>query len=33
MGGSIGGPIWKNKIFGFFNYETIREHTSVVRHK
>ena len=30
IGGSIGGPIWKNKIFGFFNYETIREHTSSV---
>jgi hypothetical protein len=24
LGGSVGGPIWKNKIFGFFNYETIR---------
>jgi len=24
-GGSVGGPIWKNKIFFFFNYETIRE--------
>lgn len=23
-GGSVGGPIWKNKIFGFFSYETIR---------
>jgi hypothetical protein len=21
VGGSVGGPIWKNKIFGFFNYE------------
>lgn len=21
-GGSLGGPIWKNKIFAFFNYET-----------
>lgn len=21
LGGSIGGPIWKNKIFAFFNYE------------
>ncbi|MGA7524046.1 MAG: carboxypeptidase regulatory-like domain-containing protein [Acidobacteriaceae bacterium] len=21
-GGSLGGPFWKNKIFGFFNYET-----------
>ncbi len=25
FGGSIGGPIWKNKIFAFFNYETVRE--------
>jgi len=25
FGGSVGGPIWKNKIFFFFNYETIRE--------
>lgn len=24
-GGNIGGPIWKNKIFFFFNYETVRE--------
>src|SRR5579872_2129018 len=29
-GGSFGGPIWKNKIFAFFNYETIREHTDVI---
>jgi len=28
IGGSIGGPIWKNKVFAFFNYETIREHAS-----
>ncbi|HTR27177.1 MAG TPA: TonB-dependent receptor [Terriglobales bacterium] len=28
IGGSFGGPIWKNKIFGFFNYETIREHST-----
>lgn len=28
FGGSIGGPIWKNKIFGFFNYETLRNNTS-----
>jgi hypothetical protein len=25
-GGSVGGPIWKNKIFAFFSYETIRNH-------
>jgi hypothetical protein len=24
FGGSVGGPIWKNKIFGFFSYETVR---------
>src|SRR5205807_1601613 len=23
-GGSVGGPIWKNKIFAFFAYETVR---------
>ena len=28
FGGSIGGPIWKNKIFAFFNYETLRNNTS-----
>ncbi|MBI3475722.1 MAG: carboxypeptidase regulatory-like domain-containing protein [Acidobacteria bacterium] len=22
-GGTVGGPIWKNKIFGFFSYETL----------
>ena len=21
LGGSAGGPIWKNRIFAFFNYE------------
>src|SRR6202007_2547035 len=25
FGGSVGGPIWKNKVFAFFGYETIRE--------
>jgi hypothetical protein len=29
IGGSVGGPIIKNKVFGFFSYETIREHTNV----
>jgi hypothetical protein len=24
FGGSVGGPIWKNKVFFFFNYETVR---------
>lgn len=28
FGGSVGGPIWKNKIFFFFAYETVREPTS-----
>jgi hypothetical protein len=28
FGGSIGGPIWKNKIFAFFAYETVREPNS-----
>ncbi len=31
FGGSVGGPIWKNKIFAFFNYETIREPFSSVQ--
>src|SRR6266404_1362443 len=31
FGGSVGGPIWKNKIFAFFNYETVREPTSSVQ--
>ena len=28
FGGNVGGPIWKNKIFFFFNYETVREPNS-----
>lgn len=27
FGGSIGGPIWKNRIFAFFAYETERNHS------
>jgi hypothetical protein len=30
LGGGIGGPIWKNKIFFFFNIETIDEPNSAV---
>ena len=29
FGGSIGGPIKKDKLFGFFAYERQREHTSI----
>jgi Carboxypeptidase regulatory-like domain len=28
FGGSVGGPIWKNKIFFFFAYESVREPVS-----
>jgi Carboxypeptidase regulatory-like domain len=28
-GGSLGGPFWKNHIFGFFDYETLRNNTAV----
>lgn len=28
IGGSIGGPLWKNKVFAFFNYETLRNNTT-----
>jgi len=31
FGGSVGGPVWKNKIFFFFGYETIREPLSDVQ--
>src|SRR5712672_2627353 len=31
FGGSVGGPIWKNKVFFFFGYETIREPFSNVQ--
>ncbi|KAA6464590.1 carboxypeptidase regulatory-like domain-containing protein [Acidobacteria bacterium AB60] len=29
MGGSIGGPLWKNHVFAFFAYETERNNSSV----
>lgn len=29
FGGSLGGPFWKNHLFGFFNYETLRNDTIV----
>lgn len=31
FGGSVGGPIWKNKIFAFFSYETVREPFSAIQ--
>src|SRR5581483_4338150 len=27
FGGSLGGPFWKNKLFGFFSYETLRNNS------
>jgi len=30
FGGSVGGPIWKNKVFAFFSYETTRSPKSQV---
>ncbi len=29
FGGSIGGPLWHNKLFAFFAYETLRNNTTV----
>ncbi len=29
FGGSVGGPFWKNHLFGFFAYETVREGATV----
>jgi len=26
-GGSLGGPLWKNKLFAFFSYETLRNNS------
>ncbi|MFL6427079.1 MAG: carboxypeptidase regulatory-like domain-containing protein [Acidobacteriaceae bacterium] len=28
FGGSLGGPLWKNKLFAFFNYETLRNNST-----
>lgn len=28
FGGSLGGPLWRDKLFAFFNYETLRNSTS-----
>jgi Carboxypeptidase regulatory-like domain len=28
FGGSLGGPIWKNKVFFFFSYDTLRNSTN-----
>ena len=29
FGGSIGGPLWKNRLFAFFAYETERNHSTL----
>jgi hypothetical protein len=29
IGGSVGGPLWKNKLFAFFSYETERNNSTV----
>lgn len=31
FGGSVGGPIWKNKIFAFFAYESVRQPFSPIQ--
>jgi hypothetical protein len=31
FGGSVGGPVLKNKLFFFFNYETVRQPTSPIQ--
>jgi Carboxypeptidase regulatory-like domain len=31
FGGSVGGPIWKNKIFAFFTYESVRQPFSALQ--
>lgn len=30
FGGSLGGPLWKNKLFAFFSYETLRNNSQSV---
>lgn len=30
-GGSLGGPFWKNHLFGFFNYETLRNSSTTTQ--
>ncbi len=32
LGGSLGAPIWKNKVFGFFSWETARSPASAATH-
>jgi hypothetical protein len=32
FGGSVGGPVWKNKIFGFFAWETVRSPQAQINH-
>lgn len=30
FGGSLGGPLWKNKLFAFFSYETLRNNSQTI---